>query len=999
MQQENAYTDLDRSFVSVFIRSILRKPLLVVLLFIAVTVTFAWQIPHVSFRTSIYDMVVDSLPETARYNTFKEVFGSDEIIRIVIRTDGIFTPQNFGAVEEMSNTIERLPGIKRVISLPVIKKAVEMSGKWELNKFREMIQPVELFKKNLISDDEKTTTITVVLAVDADREGVIRDIQTLIDNAPKPLETYQIGMPLVSQAMARYTENDFKRLPLITLLLVAALLWIIFRNISITIVVLGAVVSSLIWTIGLMAWLQVPLSMMTMVVPVFLIAVGTAYCMHVVSTYLDYRQHANSATQAVTASYQRVLLPTILTILTTAIGLTSLLVNRIQAIHEFALLSCFGIFSLLVILLTAFPAALLMVPQPKPRKSRREDGDDGFNKMLAFIVMLNLKYRKPVLFFISGLVLLGILGMFFIRVETNPIGFFKAHTPISRHFHDIYEDLSGSFPINVVMDGVEDDFFTNPRNIARIQKLQQYLETLPGVDKTVSFADYMQLVNYATNKYNPEYYSVPKEGFEIRMLINSYKTMLGDDMLYRFINFNYSKANILLLTHISSSRDFLTVKDTILSHVKTEFSEVPEWDVTGFGMVAAASSHLLTMGQAKSFSLTMVFIFVIMLILFLSTKVGFIAILPNAFPIIINFGIMGWLGIHLSMATSLIASIAIGLAVDDTIHYLYRYNREFKKDLDKDRALRDSILHVGRPVLFTTIAIGLGFSVLLFSSFNPTSVFGLLMVMTMLAAVVGDLLILPALMINVELVTAWDLLKLMPTLSGISNAAAHELNQPLNVIKMGSDYLKMIVQKDTSVKAPQLSRVADEIGSQVDRASAIIRRLTAFGNKPGFTKEPTDVNIAVKEALELVENQLKIEDIDITLDLDSTLPYIYAHPTKISEVVFNLLINACEAIAQKETAHIHPTNDARITIRTLLHNKYVRIQVSDNGIGIPDHLIKRITEPFFTTKKAGTGKGLGLCISKEIVKSYGGRFAVASEQGRQTEFIISFPPYVAPAGE
>ena len=999
MQQENAYTDLDRSFVSVFIRSILRKPLLVVLLFIAVTVIFAWQIPQVSFRTSIYDMVVDSLPETARYNTFKEVFGSNEIIRIVIRTDGIFTPQNFGAVEEMSNTIERLPGIKRVISLPVIKKAVEMSGKWELNKFREMIQPVELFKKNLISDDEKTTTITVVLAVDADREGVIRDIQTLIDNAPKPLETYQIGMPLVSQAMARYTENDFKRLPLITLLLVAALLWIIFRNISITIVVLGAVVSSLIWTIGLMAWLQVPLSMMTMVVPVFLIAVGTAYCMHVVSTYLDYRQHANSATQAVTASYQRVLLPTILTILTTAIGLTSLLVNRIQAIHEFALLSCFGIFSLLVILLTAFPAALLMVPQPKPRKSRREDGDDGFNKMLAFIVMLNLKYRKPVLFFISGLVLLGILGMFFIRVETNPIGFFKAHTPISRHFHDIYEDLSGSFPINVVMDGVEDDFFTNPRNIARIQKLQQYLETLPGVDKTVSFADYMQLVNYATNKYNPEYYSVPKEGFEIRMLINSYKTMLGDDMLYRFINFNYSKANILLLTHISSSRDFLTVKDTILSHVKTEFSEVPEWDVTGFGMVAAASSHLLTMGQAKSFSLTMVFIFVIMLILFLSTKVGFIAILPNAFPIIINFGIMGWFGIHLSMATSLIASIAIGLAVDDTIHYLYRYNREFKKDLDKDRALRDSILHVGRPVLFTTIAIGLGFSVLLFSSFNPTSVFGLLMVMTMLAAVVGDLLILPALMINVELVTAWDLLKLMPTLSGISNAAAHELNQPLNVIKMGSDYLKMIVQKDTSVKAPQLSRVADEIGSQVDRASAIIRRLTAFGNKPGFTKEPTDVNIAVKEALELAENQLKIEDIDITLDLDSTLPYIYAHPTKISEVVFNLLINACEAIAQKETAHIHPTNDARITIRTLLHNKYVRIQVSDNGIGIPDHLIKRITEPFFTTKKAGTGKGLGLCISKEIVKSYGGRFAVVSEQGRQTEFIISFPPYVAPAGE
>jgi preprotein translocase subunit SecF len=369
-----------------------------------------------------------------------------------------------------------------------------------------------------------------------------------------------------------------------------------------------------------------------------------------------------------------------------------------------------------------------------------------------------------------------------------------------------------------------------------IPKLQRYLETLPGVDKTVSFADYLKLVNYATNRYDPAYYELPEKGFEVRMLINSYATMLGEDMLTRFMNPTYSKANLLLLTHISSSRDFLTIKDDILNHVKVEFPEVADWEVTGFGMVAAASSHLLTWGQVKSFSLTMIFIFVIMLILFLSTRVGFIAVLPNAFPIIINFGIMGWFGIHLSMVTSLIASIAIGLAVDDTIHYLYRYNREFKKDLDKDRSLRDSIQHVGRPVLFTTIAIGLGFAVLLFSNFKPTSIFGLLMVITMLAAVIGDLLILPALMLNVELVTAWDLLKLMPTLSGISNAAAHELNQPLNVIKMGSDYLKMSVQKDKAVETAHLAGIANEIGTQVDRASEIIRRLTAFGNRPGFSK-------------------------------------------------------------------------------------------------------------------------------------------------------------------
>ena len=965
-----------------------------VLIFTAITIAFGWRIPHISFRTSVYDMVIKSLPETSRYNTFKEVFGSDEIIRLVIRTAGIFTSQNFSLAEDMSEAVTKIPGVKRVIGLPVVKKAVEISGKWELQRFKETIQPVSLFKRNLISDDQKTTILTVVLTVDADKERVIRDIEALIDNMPQSVTAYQIGMPLVSQAMARYTEKDFRHLPPLTLLLVAVLLWFIFRNIALIILILGTVVLALIWTIGLMGWLEMPLSMMTMVVPVFLIAVGTAYCMHVVSTYLTCVHHAGSRRQAVLESYRRIFLPTILTVLTTVLGLTSLLVNRIPAINEFALLSCFGLFSLLVVLLTAFPAILVLVPRPKLPITQQTRGKDRFDQFLGLIVRLHLKHRKIILICIGVMVLLGIVGVYFMRVETNPIGFFKAHTTISKHFHDIYQDLSGSFPINVVMDGGKDDFFENPQNIAFIPKLQRYLETLPGVDKTVSFADYMQLVNYATNRYNPDYYKLPEEDFEVRMLLNSYETMLGEDMLTRFVNSTYSKANILLLTHISSSRDFLAIKDAILSHVKAAFPEVPDWEVTGFGVVAAASSHLLTWGQVKSFSLTMVFIFVIMLILFLSFRVGFIAILPNAFPIIINFGIMGWFGIPLSMVTSLIASIAIGLAVDDTIHYLYRYNREFKKDLDKDRSLRDSILHVGRPILFTTIAIGLGFAVLLFSSFKPTAIFGLLMVITMLAALIGDLLILPALMLNVELVTAWDLLKLMPTLSGISNAAAHELNQPLNVIKMGSDYLKMMIQKDKAVKPEHLDRVLSEIGTQVDRASDIIRRLMAFGNKPGFSREPTDVNKAVQEALVLVENQLKVEDIDISLELDPSMPHIYAHPTKISEIVYNLLVNACEAIAAKKSIQTDVRNSARINIRTSRHGEYVSIWVNDNGIGIPAHLINRITEPFFTTKEAGTGQGLGLCISKEIVKSYDGRLEVKSQQGQQTEFIVSFPAYM-----
>jgi diguanylate cyclase (GGDEF)-like protein len=171
-----------------------------------------------------------------------------------------------------------------------------------------------------------------------------------------------------------------------------------------------------------------------------------------------------------------------------------------------------------------------------------------------------------------------------------------------------------------------------------------------------------------------------------------------------------------------------------------------------------------------------------MFLLFLSGKVGLIAIVPNCFPIIVNFGLMGWLGIELSVATSLVASIAIGLAVDDTIHYLVRYNREFKKDLDKRRALQDTIQEVGRPIVFTTFTIGLGFAILIFSHFKPTAIFGLMMVITMGSALLGDLIILPSLMTHVELVTLWDLLRLklgkdpekgIPLFRGLSRTQVH----------------------------------------------------------------------------------------------------------------------------------------------------------------------------------------------------------------------------------
>ena len=668
-------------FQSRLLSNLLKRPLAVLLGIGIVTLFFAWHIRGLTFRTSVYDMVVENLPETVRYVRFKEIFGSDEIIRVVVRTDGVFKPGNFEYLAELSAACEQLAGIRRVIGLPAVKQSVEASGPWSLERFKTRITPLALIQRNLLSQDHNTTVLTLVLAKDCDQQRLIADIQALIDGAPGNIAVYQIGMPLVSQAMADYTENDFLRLPPITLLLVSLLLIALYRNWVGLIVPVGAVVTALVWTLGLMGLMGVPLSMMTMIVPVFLIAVGTAYCMHILSTYLACAQHTRSRRQALLQCYSRIALPTVLAVATTVIGLGSLLVNRIKSIHEFALFAALGIVSLLVILFTLFPALLVVLPRVEPSRdalSRR----DLLDRCLRGVVHLNLAHRKVCLMAMGAVALCCLAGTFLLVVETNPVGFFKANTTVSRHFHDIYRDLSGSFPINIIMTADHRDYFEKPENIARIEQLQGYLETLPGIDKSVSFADYVKLVNYALNDYALDAYILPEKDFQARMAINNYKPMLGDDMFARHMNAELSKTNILLLTHLSSSRDFLAIRDQILSHVRSHFADALEWDVTGFGMTVASSSHLLTRGQIKSFALTMLLIFIIMLMLFLSFKVGLIAIFANAFPILITFGIMGWVGIPISVVTSLIASIAIGLAVDDTIHYLYRYNHEFKKDLN-----------------------------------------------------------------------------------------------------------------------------------------------------------------------------------------------------------------------------------------------------------------------------------------------------------------------------
>jgi len=969
---------------------ILSRPWVSIACFALISIFFALQIPKLSFRTSIYDLLVENLSDSIRYQTSKKVFGSDEIIQVVVKADAIFDTATFRKIEVLSEALSKIEGVRRVISLPGIRQKVDPGRNWTIDQFAKIISPVDLFKKNLISADQKATAITLFLESDAVHQSVIEKINDLIDKDSGTLSLYQIGMPLVSQALVKYTIKDFQKLPILTLVLITLTLFALFRKPGRVLLVLMVVITVLIWTFGLMALVQVPLSLLTMIVPVFLIAVGTAYCLHIMSEYISNAGLAGTEKEAVVATFANSALPCTLVVVTTLFGVGSLFVNRIRAIDEFALFTCFGLGSLLLVLLLLLPAVLVLIPLPSQKDQRVYGIGRLLDRILDLIIGIGLKHHKAAFLSIGMLSLLAAAGIFFIQVEINPFEYFKKDVPIRRNFEDSHQKLSGSFAINVIMESRQDYYFEDSQHISEIKRFQDYLETLHGVDKTISFADYMMLVHYALNKYDSKYYVIPQEAYETRMAINNYKGLLGEDLYSPFMTPQLNKANILVLTHISSSKDILKIRDQILVHAQQDLPEDLSVEVTGFNVAISASSHLLVAGQTKSILLGLILIFSIMFLMFLSVKVGLIALVPNCFPIIMNFGMMGWMGIPLSTSTSLIASIAIGLAVDDTIHYLHRYNTEFKKDLDKDRALRDTVKSVGKPIIFTTLTISIGFCVLMLSHFKPTAIFGFLMVITMLTALIGDLILLPALMRHVELVTAWDLLKLMPTMGGMSTGVAHELNQPLNAIKMGSDFLKMMIAQKAKIQEAHLVQVANEIGNQVDRAAQIVNRLQAFGQRTDFSRQAVNINEPVKDVMAIVSHQLSLDNIEIKLELDENLPAIIGHPNRLGQVVYNLVSNAHEAIIEKKKVG-SDAGQAVIRIRSFSEGDRVILAVSDSGIGISAANIGRICEPFFSTKAAGQGKGLGLSISNQIVKDFGGRIDIESRQNQGATFKVTFP--------
>ena len=770
--------------MNAFARWLVRRPLPVVVATLLVTVLLGAKAIHIRFENALDSVLPGGDPEVAYYEQTRGLFGSDDVGVVGLRADDLFAPATIAKLARVTDAIAKVEGVDRVLSrsnavdpaadvlhpprlLPHIPPSPE-----EVETLKKKLASTPLYGKNLVAEDGKGAAINVFFRPLTDAEyvdlGIDAHIRTILTQVEGPERFFYTGASHVKQAAVDLMRQDLSRFTPLALALVVAALWLAFRTRRGVVLPLGAVVLSVVWTLGIMVLAGKGITIGTFVLPPLLLVVGASYTIHVMARYYEQAALGGDRRDVVVRAFDRVWLPLVISAAVTTIGFGSLMVNRIPAIFDLGLFAVVGVLCVAVTSLTFLPAVLALLGLPQA--TTHEGAVSPLVPVLSRIARLVYGKRREIL---TGAVVIGavaLVGARSIRVDSDFLSYFTQRSEVRRDNETINREIVGSNPFNIVIEAGEPGAFRRWEVLKYVRDLQQFLATLPGVTSSLSIVDYLELLEAGLNKGGDEDLLVDEHGnilppqkqktfWEdpnnltpvLKMIDVSPETFKG------VVNRDFSKANILVRTNLSGSRAIEATLARIREWVAWRFPADLPVHLTGNLVLLTGTTSDIVAGQIESLAIALGVIFVVMSLMFLSLRIGFLAILPNVLPIVVFFGVMGWLGILLNLGTSLIATIALGIAVDSTIHYMARLNLELQGETDQEAAIARALRTVGVPIIYTTIALFFGFLTFALSSFVPIQNFGVLSGATMATALGANLILLPAVLATAKIITVWDL--------------------------------------------------------------------------------------------------------------------------------------------------------------------------------------------------------------------------------------------------
>jgi len=538
-------------------------------------------------------------------------------------------------------------------------------------------------------------------------------------------------------------EDLWVFVPTIALLIVLTL-YASFRSVWCVLVPMMTVFFSLVWVLGFLVLCGRTVEIVTNVLPPLILVIAMADSVHILAHYREELGRNENREEAVRDATAYIFTPCLLTSLTTAIGFGSLMVSRVEGIWSLGLLASFGALAAFVISITLVPVLLSLLPTRTFLRPRRGNGS-VLDRALAALARFNQSHKAHILVGTFVLIVLSVIGVFQLKVETTLIEYLKDKNPLVEAVRHIESHLTGTSTLDVVFSFHDPGQVNEPENLARVEALQAYLQGEPIVTDSFSLVDILKRMNQVFHGGDPAFYRLPESREEIAQYLLLYSMSGEEEDLSRYVDDDHQTAVLASRLKTVSSAKMDRFLEEVKEHIRTEFTDLGA-RVTGISVLVTDSIDAIVRGQIQSLALALVLISLIMVALLWSVRLGLLSMVPTVIPILMTLGLMGWLGIPINTATAVISCVAIGIAVDDTIHYMTRFRKEYRNLPDEAVASFRALTSTGRALYLTSFVLTVGFSVLVFSHFRPIIYFGLLMAVTMVSALAGDLVLLPVLL-------------------------------------------------------------------------------------------------------------------------------------------------------------------------------------------------------------------------------------------------------------
>lgn len=755
-----------------------------VICLILIVLLLSVKITQVKINSDLTQLIPKDDPRTKYYEDFfKGAFSSDILSVVVVKPEigDVFNHETLSLIQNMTDDLFGIDGVITVNSLTTVQKIKGEDGFLNTDQLIEEVptDPEELLKIKesalsndhfigyIVSEDGRAAGINIYTEEPAGDQTFdkrfVEKVSAIIEKYEKGHQIYHVGSPLATYTFLQYIELDQRTINGAMIIFFLGFLILCYRSYLSVLLPMVTTGLSVIATLGFMALMNYPITPETALVPGLLLVIGSTEDMHILSMYFLQLRKGLGKKEAVKHAMEHSALPITLTSFTTIIGFSTLAFNDTTMIKEFGIVMAFGLLVNYLVTVLTVPGILQFLKIPKNYGQHRDPEKRGLlslNLVLEKIINVNKHRQSTVTIVTLIVVVLAIIGLLQVRVNNNFMSFFKASAPFRKDVERLHKDLTGFSTMSIVVETEGMGDVIEPDVLKQIDEFQEYLKMMGKYDKVVSIVDYVKVMNREMNGGRKELESIP----DTRPAIAQYMMLMDYDTLSQYLDADRRNARILLIHKMASSYEFnkavQQVKDyldeNLKGYVKGDGVQNITVTLTGLDFLIKNSVDTLVRGQVQGLGIALAVIFVLMSLLFMSAKGGLVAIISNSIPILINFGIMGWFAIELNTSTSMVALIALGIAIDDTIHFMVRFQNELRATNDQKTAMANAIQAEGEPVIFTSVALSVGFAILMLSNFVPSAYFGFLAALVMVYALLTDLFVNPILLLTVQLITVWD---------------------------------------------------------------------------------------------------------------------------------------------------------------------------------------------------------------------------------------------------